>query len=94
MTHPIADPTDDAGSRTRIAAFVREVVSLVAAGTPVYLLKTGLAYDPDQLVNRGLGSVVRLEEVARLESEDFHRSTIRAAPYEQIIWRLHLRETH
>jgi hypothetical protein len=93
LSHPIADPTDPAGSRNRIAAFVREVAGLISAGTPVYLLKTGLSYDPGQLVNRALGSVVSLEEIARVESEDFHRSSIRAATYEQIIWRLHLRET-
>ncbi len=88
LGHPIGDPSRPDASREEARAFVRRVYDLACSGTPVYLIKSGLAYDPGQLVNRGLGAVFSLEEVARLESEDYHHNSIRSGRYEQIVWRL------
>jgi len=91
LSHPVPDPADPAMAEEEVRAFARQVYDLLAAGRPVYLLKTGLTYDPGGYVNRALGSIATLEEVQRIESEDYHHNSIRSGRYEQVIFRLHPR---
>ena len=87
LTRPPIDPrAPDAREETR--AFARRVYDTVRAGDPVYLLKTGFAYDPGGLVNRALGGLFALREEFRMESEDYHHNSIDSGRYEQIVWRL------
>lgn len=88
LSHPVPDPSDPAMAEEEVRAFARQVYDLLEAGRPVYLLKTGLTYDPGGYVNRALGSIATLEEVARMESEDYHHNSIRSGRYEQVIFRL------
>jgi hypothetical protein len=91
LSHPILDPADPVRAEEETRAFARQVYDLLVGGRPVYLLRTGLTYDPGQYVNRALGSIAVLDEVARIESEDYHHNSIRSGRYEQIIFRLRLK---
>jgi hypothetical protein len=91
LSHPIPDPADPVRAEEETRAFARQVYDLLVGGRPVYLLWTGLTYDPGQYVNRALGSIAVIDEVARIESEDYHDKSIRSGRYEQIIFRLRLK---
>lgn len=91
LLHPVPDPGDPGGTREAVRVFASHVGTLLTAGRPVYLLKTGLSYDPDQLVSRVLSGNFDITEVARMESEDFHDRSIRSGIYEQIVYEVRLR---
>ena len=78
--------------KREIGAFTQEVGNLLTSGRRVHLLKTGLLYDPGELVGRLLNANFEVVEVVRMESEDYHHNSIRSGRYEQVIYELKLRE--
>jgi len=85
----LAHPTS--GDAEEVVAFARVVGNLLQSGRPVYILRTGFAYDPDRLVRKVIGQNFQLAEITRIESEDYHHASIKQNIYEQVLYEIRLR---
>lgn len=85
LGHPI-------GNMAQINNFTRTIAGYLKNRTPVYLIESGLTYDPQGVFQKSLLQNFNVAVIGKHLVEDFHRADLRFQTYYEKLFKLSLKE--